>query len=74
MLLHFYVITFNRIYYTCLKTHLTENVFSLTLTLTLKHNNIFGIRNDSIFSRKCTETLLVESVDLSYYAFFHQLL
>jgi len=34
-------------YYTCAKTRLTENVFLLTpdlsLTLTVKHNHVFGL-------------------------------
>jgi len=48
-----------RIYYTCSITCLTENVFPLSLALTLtltetlnlKHNNIFGTTNDAIFEK-----------------------
>jgi len=45
------------IYYTCSKTRLTENVFLLTPALTLKHNNVFGLKKWRYFSRKCTDTL-----------------
>jgi len=61
---------FHRIYYTCSKTRLTENVFPLTpaltvtltlililsQTLTLKHNNVLGLTKWRHFSRKCTDT------------------
>jgi len=36
-------------YYTFSKTRWTGNVFPLTLALTLKHNNVFGLKNDVIF-------------------------
>jgi len=32
-------------YYICSKIRLSENVFPLTPTLTLKHNNVFGLTN-----------------------------
>jgi len=50
-----------RIYYTCSKTRLTENVFTLTpaltLTLTLKRNNVFELTKWRYFSSKWTDTL-----------------
>jgi len=47
------------IYYTYSKTRLTESVFplipNLILTLTLKHNNLFGLTKYRHFSSKCTD-------------------
>jgi len=54
------------IYYTCSKIRLTENVFvnpnsnpnpvlTLIPTVTLKHNNIFGLTKWRYFSSKCTD-------------------
>jgi len=46
------------IYYTWSKTRLIENVFTLTLalTLTLKRNNVFGLTKWRHFSIKCIDT------------------
>jgi len=54
MLYNFQVSRDTRIYYICSKTRLTENVFLLTpaLTLTLKHNNVFGMTKVTSFFEK----------------------
>jgi len=50
--------------YTCSKIRLTKNVFPLTpaLTLTLKHNNVFGLNTDT---DKNTE-LEIRSTDMGH--------
>jgi len=57
------------IYYTWSKTRLIENVFTLnsalTLTLTLNHNNVFGLTKWRHFSIKCTNDTLCCWTDMS---------
>jgi len=62
LILHPYIIIIRtnsslRIYHTCSKPRLTENMHPLTttLTLTLKHN-VFGMTKWRHVSRKCTDT------------------